>query len=63
MGRRPKYTFVQRRHTDGQEAHEKMFNIINYCMNVQPCLTLYDPMVCSPSDSCVHGIFQARVLE
>ena len=21
------YTFLQRRHTDGQEAHEKMFNI------------------------------------
>ena len=23
----PSYTFLQRRHTDGQEAHEKMFNI------------------------------------
>jgi len=27
MGRRPKQTFLQRRHTDGQEAHGKMFNI------------------------------------
>ena len=27
MGRRPKKTFHQRRHTDGQEAHEKMLNI------------------------------------
>ena len=27
IGRRPKQTFFQRRHTDGQEAHEKMFNI------------------------------------
>ena len=27
MGRRPKQIFLQRRHTDGQEAHEKMFNI------------------------------------
>ena len=30
MGRRPKWTFLQRKHTDGQEAHEKMFNIFNY---------------------------------
>ena len=29
MGRRPKETFHQRRHTDGQEAHEKMLNITN----------------------------------
>ena len=30
MGRGPEQTFFQRRHTDGQQAHEKMFNIINY---------------------------------
>ena len=30
MGKRPKQTFFQRRHTDGQKAHEKMFNIANY---------------------------------
>ena len=29
----------------------------------QSCLTLCDPMDCSPSGSSVHGIFQARVLE
>ena len=27
MGRRSKYTFLQRRHTDGQTAHEKMLSI------------------------------------
>ena len=27
------------------------------------CLTLHDPMDCSPPGSSVHGIFQARVLE
>ena len=27
------------------------------------CLTLCEPMVCSPSDSSAHGIFQARILE
>ena len=29
----------------------------------QSCLTLCDPMDCSPPGSPVHGIFQARVLE
>ena len=29
----------------------------------QSCLTLGDPMDCSPRGSSVHGIFQARVLE
>ena len=27
---RPTYTFLQRRHTDGQQAHEKMLNITTY---------------------------------
>ena len=30
MGRRPRETFLQRRHTDGQQAHEKMLNSANY---------------------------------
>ena len=30
MGRRPKQTFLQRRYTDGQKAHEKVLNIANY---------------------------------
>ena len=29
----------------------------------QSCLTLYDPMDCSPPCSSVHGILQARILE
>ena len=29
----------------------------------QSCLTLYDPMDCSPPGSSVHGILQARVLK
>ena len=33
MGGRPKQTSLQRRHTDGQEAHENMFNITNYQRN------------------------------
>ena len=30
MDWRPKETALRRRHTDGQETHEKMFNITNY---------------------------------
>ena len=33
MGRRPKQTFLQRRHTDGQDTHEKMLNITNLQRN------------------------------
>ena len=40
--------------------------LIYRCMAVwlcaQSCLTFYDPMVCSPPGSSVHGIFQARIL-
>ena len=30
MGRRYEQTFFQRRYTDGQQAHDKMFNITNH---------------------------------
>ena len=30
MGRGSKKTFIQRKHTDGQKAYEKMLNIANY---------------------------------
>ena len=30
--------------------------------SLESCLTLCDPMDCSPPDSSVHGILQARVL-
>ena len=33
------------------------------CPVAQPCLTLCDPMDCSLPGSCVHGIFQVRILE
>ena len=41
MGRRPKQTFLQRRHTDGQEANEKMFNITKreFCSKLPSNLT------------------------
>ena len=33
------------------------------CLVAQSCLTFWDPMDCSPPESSVHGIFQARILE
>ena len=37
---------------------------VHVCSSVaQLCPTLCDPMVCTPLDSSVHGIFQARILE
>ena len=33
------------------------------CVFIQSCLTLCDPMDCSPSGSSVHGILQAIILE
>ena len=30
MDRRSELTFFHRRHIDGQQAHEKMFNIVNH---------------------------------
>ena len=33
MGRRPEQTFFQKRHIDGQQAYEKMLNIVNHQRN------------------------------
>ena len=33
MGRRPKQTCLQRKHTDDQQAHERVFNIAKYYRN------------------------------
>ena len=41
---------------------EKWKEVAQSCL-AQSCLTLRDPMDCSPPGSSVHGIFQARVLE
>ena len=36
---------------------------VHVCLCVQLCLTLCDPVDCSPLGGSVHGIFQARILE
>ena len=35
---------------------------VGVCSVVQSCPTLCDPVACSPPGSCVHSIFQARIL-
>ena len=37
--------------------------MICVCVCVQLCLNLCKPMDCSPPNSSVHGVFQARILE
>ena len=37
--------------------------LVNNAELLQSCLTLCNPMDCSPPSSSVHGIFQARVLQ
>ena len=54
MGRRPKQTSLQIRHTDGQVKVKVLV--------IQLCPTLCHLMDCSPPDSSVHGILQARIL-
>ena len=48
MGRRPKQTFFQRRHIDGQQAHEKMLTTANHYRNANQAITSYQ------LESCVH---------
>ena len=40
-----------------------MTSRLSYTQSLQSCLTLCDPMDCSPSHSAVHEILQARTLE
>ena len=44
-------------------AQIKLLLQLCVCSVLQLCLTLWDPMACSPPGSSVHGISQARILE
>ena len=45
------------------EQHQGLFITDCLCSATQLCLTLCNSMDCSPPDTSVHGIFQARILE
>ena len=56
--------------TSGTSGRETLYtgphSLINFlfvCLVAQSCLTLCNPMDCSPPGSSVHGISQARILE
>ena len=46
----------------GELSHFQ-FSSVHFSSVVQSCLTLCDPLDCSPPGSSIHGILQARVLE
>ena len=46
MGRGPEYTLFQRRHTDGQQTHEKMLNITNHQGNANQNHSEISPHTC-----------------
>ena len=43
MGGKPKQTYLQRRHTDGQKAHGQMPNITTYQRNASQNYTKVSP--------------------
>ena len=45
------------------KSNENYFLNYQLCVCARSCLTLCDPMDCSPPGSSVHGILQARIRE
>ena len=45
-----------------QQVINSLYSAVPYLVT-QLCLTLCDPMDCSPSGSSVHGVLQAGILE
>ena len=46
-----------------EHGYEGIPSVVPAYTVTQSCLTLYDPLDCSPPGSSVHGIFQVRLLE
>ena len=59
----PSLRFSRQEHWSGLPFPSPMHESEMWKWVAQSCLTLSDPMNCSPPGSSVHGIFQARVLE
>ena len=53
-------TFISHK---GKSCNYPMLLNVYACSVIQSCLTLWDPLDCSPPGSSVHGIFQARNLK
>ena len=59
----PSLGFSRQEHWNGLPFPSPMHERKSASEVTQSCLTLSDPMDCSPPGSSIHGIFQARVLE
>ena len=55
--------FSRQEHWSGLPFPSPMMKVKSEREVIQSCLTLSDPMDCSPPGSSVYGIFQAKVLE
>ena len=56
--KRPKQTFLQRRHTDGQQTHEKMLNITHYQRNANKN---FNEISLHTSQNCPHQSLQTML--
>ena len=61
MGQRSKQTFLQRRHTDGKQTHEKMLNITHYQRNANQNHNELPSH--STQDSCYQKVYKQSMLE
>ena len=61
MGQRTKQTFLQRRHTDGQQTHEKMLNITHYQRNANQ--NHNEVPLHSSQDGCYPKVYKQQMLE
>ena len=59
----PSLGFSRQEHWSGLPFPSPMHERKSETEVAQSCLTLSDPMDCSPPGSSIHGIFQSRVLE
>ena len=59
----PSLRFSRQDHWSGLPFPFPMHETEKWKWSRSVCLTLSDPMDCSPPGSSVHGVFQARVLE
>ena len=59
----PRYCHKERAIQHHPRLWDQLSCLCCVCLVPQPCLTLCDPMDCSPPGSSVNGILQARILE
>ena len=61
MGQRTKQTFLQRRHIDGEQTHEKMLNITHYQRNANQ--NHYEVLFDASQNCCYPKVYKQKMLE